>query len=83
MSRYIDERCNAHIHRHHGVPPFGQVDQSECELGVEQCRERDDDRTRRDGRPGRQCACGVLVFAADPEGRVEHPVELAPADVGA
>ena len=71
-----------HIHCHHGVPALAQVDQRERELGVQQGRERDDDRPGWDGGPGRECSGSGFEGVSYTEHRVEDPVELPLSDVG-
>ena len=62
---------------------FTQIDERQREFGVEQGGERDDDRTDRNGRTGRQCARCVFEAVAGAEHRIEHPIELALTDVSA
>ena len=63
---------------------LAQVDQGQREPGVEHGRERDDDRTRRaPPRAAPKCLCVLSNSFAGPEHGVEHPIELALADVGA
>jgi len=69
------------VHSDNDVATFAEVDQRQCEFGIEQGRERDNDRTGGDCRARRQSPGGVLESIAGTEHRVQHPIELALPDI--